>query len=269
MQPETAGVLDQLNRVRAGPRGGPPVLFLHAVGLDLTWWDGQFAALAGERDLLAFDLPGHGLSAPLDGPPSFQRLALAAARVVEEAAAGPADVVGVSVGGMIAQALALIRPDLVRSLTLVASLCTFPDPVRAALRERAAIARQEGMTAIAPMTQARWFPEPFRNARPDIMDRAAKSLLRHDREAHAAMWDMIADLDLETELPRIACPVLVVAGAEDPNAPPAAGRRIAELISGAAYQELAGVGHLPPIEAPTIFNDLLRKLLTVGNKPTG
>jgi 3-oxoadipate enol-lactonase len=246
-----------VNVVRAGPRGLPPVLFMHAVGLDLTWWDQQFAAFGDTHDLIAFDMPGHGLSDPFEGPPSFARLASVAAEVLDRLQAGPAHVVGVSVGGMIAQTLSLERPDLVRSLTLVATLCSFPQEVRAALRERARVAREEGMAVIAPLTLDRWFPPDFRAQRPDVLDRAAKSLLRHDQRVHAAMWDMIAGLELEARLPAIGCRTLVVAGEEDVNAPVAAGRRIAAAIPGAAFHALAGAGHFPPVERPAEFNALL------------
>ena len=247
-----------INVVRAGPRGRAPVLFIHAVGLDLTWWDAQFATLGREHDLVALDLPGHGLSERLDGPITFAVLASVVGEVVEHLDAGPVHLVGLSVGGMIAQMLALRRPDLVRSLTLVATLCTFADPVRQLLRERAHIARQDGMAKIAPLTLERWFPAAFREARPDVLDRAAKSLLAHDPADHAAMWDMIATLDLETHIHAIGCPTLVVAGGDDGSAPMAAGQKICSLIGGASFQALAGVGHLPPVEAPRTFNHLIK-----------
>ena len=253
-----------VNVVRTGPRGRPPVLFIHAVGLDLTWWDQQFAAFGEDQDLVAFDLPGHGLSERLNGTLSFEALASGAAEVISSLDAGPAHVVGISVGGMIAQTLALARPDLVQSLTLVATLCTFSDPVRDALRERARVARAQGMDVIAPLTQERWFPSSFREKRPDVLDRAAKSLLRHDPAVHAAMWDMIAALDLEARIPAITCATQVIAGAEDGNAPVAAGQKISGLIRGSSLHVLPGVGHFPPIEAPIAFNDLLRAHLNAA-----
>ena len=248
----------QVNVVRTGPRGRPPVLFIHAVSLDLTWWDHQFAAFGRDRDLVAFDLPGHGLSPRLGGTSTFDALASVAADVIASLDTGPAHVVGISVGGMVAQTLALARPDLVRSLTLAATLCTLPAPVRDAMRERARVARADGMAPLVSPTLERWFPPAFREGRPDVLDRAAKSVLRHDPTVYAEMWEMIATLDLEARIPAVACPTLVVAGAEDGNAPVAAGRKIADLIPGASLHALPGVGHFPPLEAPGAFNDMLR-----------
>lgn len=253
-----------INVVRTGPRGGTPIVLLHPVGLDLTWWDQVFAAFGDEFDVAAFDLPGHGLSQPLATAPSFDVLAGVLEGVVAHLGAGPAHVVGLSVGGMIAQTFALARPDLVRTLTLVGTLCTFADAVRAALRERARVAREQGMAALVAPTQERWFPAAFRARRPDVLDRAATCMLAQDGAFYGAMWDMIAGLDLVARLPALSMPTLVMTGAEDGNAPPAAARQIAGLIAGAVVHELPGAGHIPQVETPAAFNSRLRAFLATA-----
>ena len=90
-----------------------------------------------------------------------------------------------------------------------------------------------------------------------MLDRAGKNVLRHDPMVYAEMWEMIAGLDLEARIADIACPTLVVAGAEDGNAPISAGQKIADLIPGASLHTLLNVGHFPPFEAPAAFNTLL------------
>ena len=256
-----------INFVRAGARGKPPLVFLHGVGLDLTWWNDQFAEFGGDQDVVAIDMPGHGLSGKPASPPSFKLLLEATCGVIGQLG-GPAHVIGVSAGGMIAQTLALHRPELVCSLSLVATLCTFPDPVRDALRERARVARTQGMARIAQLSTERWFTEAFRRARPDIVDRATRSLLLQDAELHASMWDMIAGLDLTARIPAIECPTLVIAGTEDVNAPVAAGRQIADLIPGASLMQMPGIAHFPPFEAPAQFNAILRRFIGQVNGGT-
>ena len=250
----------EINVARTEGRGGAPLLLLHPVGLDLTWWGAQFEAFGREREVVAFDMPGHGLSSNLAVPPTFELMAQAVEGVLDRVG-GPADLVGVSVGGMIAQTFALRRPELVRSLTLVATLCTFPEEVRQALRERARVAREQGMAHIANLSNERWFTPAFRSRRPDLLERARRSLLQQPGDFHAAMWEMIAGLDLEARLPAIRCPTLIIAGEADANAPPAAGRTIAQGVPGASLHLMPGIAHFPPFEAPDAFNVILRSFL--------
>ena len=251
-----------LNSVRAGPRGAPPIVLLHAVSLDLTYWDHLFAHLSQTQDVVAFDWPGHGRSDHLPAIEiSFGCLSELVASVVEETAAGPAHIVGLSMGSMVAQTFALARPELVRSLCLIGSACTFADPARQALRDRAATTRQGGMTAVLEAALSRWFMPGFRQRRPDVIDRATKTILACDPGEHAAVWDMIAALDTQARLPDLRCPTLVVAGAEDPSTPPVAGRLIADQIPGARLEVIPGVSHMVPLEAPDALADLLAGFL--------
>ena len=261
--------LPRINVVRTGPAGAAPLVFLHPVGLDLTWWGQQIEEFARDHDVIAFDMPGHGLSGKADDPASFEMMADVLHAVLMQLEAGPAHLVGMSVGGMIAQQFALRQPELVRSLTLVATLCTFADPVRELLRERARVTRTLGMGEIARLSNERWFPPAFRQRRPDVLDRATTSLLSRDAEFHASMWDMVSDLDLEGAIGAIACPTLVIAGTDDGNAPVSAGLKIANAITGASMKEMTGLGHFPPFESPEAFNALLREFLVKQRPPDG
>ena len=251
----------ELNFVRAGPKGGRPVVFLHPVGLDLTWWGAQIDDFGRDHDVVAVDMPGHGLSGRLDAAPGFEVMVRAVQGLVAHLDGGPVHLVGISVGGMIAQHVALRHPGLVCSLSLVATLCTFPAAVREALRERARVARAMGMAEIARLSNQRWFTPAFSGQRPDMLDRATKSLLLQDPQFHAAMWEMIAGLDLEARLPAVTCPTLVVVGGQDVNAPLAAGETIARLVRGSSLHVMPGLGHFSPFEAPVAFNGLLRRHL--------
>lgn len=254
--------LPDINYVRSGPKGAEPIVFLHDVGLDLTWWGRQIEEFGADHDVIAVDMPGHGLSGKLAGAPDFDLMADALQAVLAHSDVPVAHLVGVSVGGMIAQTFALQHPERIRSLTLVATLCTLDDSVREILRERARVARTQGMATIAALANARWFAPAFRDRRPDVLQQATISLLAQDPEFHASMWDMISGLDLEDRITAISCPTLVVAGSEDVNAPVSAARRIVESIGGAVLAEMAGLGHFPPVEAPVAFNTLLRRFLS-------
>lgn len=249
--------MGDINVVRAGPAVGVPVVLLHPVGLDLTWWSAQIEALSGRFHVVAIDMPDHGMSGPMQGLPTFDRLAGAVESVMAQLELAPAHIIGLSIGGMIAQALALRAPGRVRSLVLAGTACTMPDPVRAALHERARVAREQGMETIAELSIERWFTSDFRHARPDVMDRARATLLRRDADFHGAIWDMIAELSMEEQIGAIGCPVLIVTGEDDVNCPPPVARQIQQAIPNACLELMAGTGHFPPFERPDAFNRLV------------
>jgi 3-oxoadipate enol-lactonase len=250
-----------INYVRTRATGGVPIVFIHALGLDLSIWEHQFEAFGGDHDLLAMDLPGHGRSGDLQQPPNFRAMAQSVCDLLEHLHIAQAHLVGISVGGMIAQTLAVMAPQRIRSLILVATSCTFPDAVRTILRERAQLVRAGGMKAVIPLHLDRWFPQAFRQKRPDVLDRLSKILLRQDREFHAGMWDMVAELELHQDLGSLGCPAMVVAGALDMSASPEAGNVIVHQLPGAKLHVMPGSGHFPQMEFPVEFNRLMRAFL--------
>jgi 3-oxoadipate enol-lactonase len=250
-----------LNVVRTGRRESPLVVLVHAVGMDLTYWERQIEALEPAHDVVAFDLRGHGSSSRCSGY-GFDALAGDLAAVIAQADNGPAHIVGLSVGGMIAQTLAVAQPELVRSLSLVDTVSTFADPVRTALRARAQTVRFAGMGAILQPTLERWFTPEFAARRPEIIDRVGKTLLVADKDVHAAMWETIATLDVAPRLGALRMPTLVLVGEKDPTTPPAASQAIADSISQARLSVLHGVSHISPVEAPDAVNAHLIRFLT-------
>src|SRR3970040_1727864 len=115
---------------------GPVVLFLHPVGLDLTWWESQAEALRPEFQVLRLDFRGHDESAIASPPYTLLDFANDAHALLEELKLAPAHVIGLSLGGMVAQLLALEYPADVRSLVLADTLCTLPDAAPRAVRGR-------------------------------------------------------------------------------------------------------------------------------------
>ena len=170
-----------------------------------------------------------------------------------------AHVVGISVGGMIAQVLALAHPHLVRSLSLIGTASAFPDDGREAMRDRAATARRDGMAGVLAANTERWFTPQTVVERPDIIDRVRKSLLARDPIVHAAIWEMIAGLEVTFRLGEIACPTLVLVGDVDPSCPPSAAHVLHQGIAGSRLAVLPETSHMSILERPTLVN---RHLLT-------
>ncbi len=255
---------DSLNWIRTGPEGSIPVVLIHAVGLDLTYWDRQVEFLRSDYNVVAFDLPGHGRSAGGPGDCSFATESAVVADLVESIGSGPVHLVGLSVGGMIAQSTALANPGLVRSLSLIATASRFPEPTRAGMRERAATIREHGMGAVLEATLQRWFTPRTRLERPELINRVSKIVLAGKPAVQEAMWEMVAGLNVYDRLGEVQCPTLVLVGEQDPSTPPAIAAEMAEAIAGARLTVLPGASHMLPLETPDRVNAELREFLTAS-----
>ncbi|MDT8915664.1 alpha/beta hydrolase [Amycolatopsis sp. PS_44_ISF1] len=249
-----------VNLIRTGPRGGPPVVLLHSGGLDLTYWEHQIGALRDDRDVIAFDLPGHGATPGVAGDWTEE----AATDVVLGVLRGlgrPVHLVGLSLGGMLAQTAAVAAPESVSSLTLIDTAAQFSEAGRASMRARAAVARSEGMPGVLDGLLEHWFTAETRRRRPDLVDRAVKTLLADDPLVHAAMWEMIAGFDRAADLPSITCPALVVVGEHDSSSPLAAARQLRDGIPGARLRVVPSAAHLSPLEKPAVVHGHLTGFL--------
>lgn len=246
----------RLHRIETGPADRDTVVLLHAVGLDLTYWDYQVEALADRYHVLAVDLPGHGLSDPPLRESDFGRLARDIAEIVEADSPGSAHIVGHSFGGMIAQELALSHPHLVKSLTLIATAATFTDDTRAFMRGHAASVRRNGMDAAVPLTPHWLAPETLR-LRPDALDRLEKSIRAMDAAVYASAWDEIASFDTTDRLAALTRPTLVLAGGQDTNTPPADATLLAKAIPHAELKVIDDAAHMIPLDTPDRLNDEL------------
>ena len=158
---------------------------------------------------------------------------------------------------MIAQVTALTHPEMIRSLTLSGTAPSFPEEVRQGMRARAELVRAQGMTAVVVSSLQRWFTQETRKRRPDITDRLTKTLLGDDAPTHAAIWDIISDLDLDNRVAEITCPTLVLVGEHDPSTPPAVARRFAGAIQGSALVVIPEASHIVTVEAPGAVNTAL------------
>lgn len=246
-------------RAAAAP-GGAPVLLLHGIGGNRRNWDADLPELAARRDVWAPDLRGYGDSDSHPGPAPlrFEDLITDAARALA-AIGAPAHVVGLSMGGLLAQALAARHPESVRSLVLVA--CRPGDaPVHpgergeAFLRDRLGPIEAGGPEALAAsLIPALAGPEASPAARAALRD----SILRLRVPDYVAVLRARSAAAPVAEPAAFRLPVLVVGGGADRLAPPEQMRALAAAIPGARLALVPGAGHLVNLEAPVAFRDLL------------
>ena len=245
---------------------GTPVVLSHALGLDMGMWDGLAGRLAaGElgmpHQVLRHDHRGHGGSAAPAGPYAMDDLVDDAARLVREWGRGPVTWVGLSMGAMVGQGLAIRHPELVSRLVLANTTSIYPDAARTAWAQRIATVESEGMAAVADMVVERYLHADFRAAEPAATEAIRATILRNDAAGYAASCAAVAGVAWLDSLAQIRCPTLVIAGARDAGAPPAMGQAIAERIPGARLEVIADASHLSVLETPAEFDALLRGFL--------
>jgi 3-oxoadipate enol-lactonase len=255
------GAASDLNWIRMGQQGSATVVLLHSWGLDLTYWDRQIEALIPTYDVIALDFRGHGTSPK---PPNGWGVAQAVEDVsslVLELGQHPVHVVGVSFGGMVAQALALAHPNLVRSLTLISTASSFSERSSVALRANGEAVQKHGMEAALQLLK-HWLSASRRLQRPDLVDRITKTLKSGDAAVFSAMWPKIAMFDITERLGEIKCPTMAIVCEEDANTPLQSSKTIVEHVGNASLFVLPGTAHLAHLEAPNEVNSHILKFLS-------
>lgn len=241
-----------------GPRRGPALVFSNSLGTDFRVWEFLLPRLPTGLRLVRYDKRGHGLSDCPPGPWTIADHAEDLAGLLDRLGVHQAVVVGLSVGGMIAQELARLRPDLVRGLVLCDTAAKIG--TAAMWDERLAAIRADGIAAHADAIMARWFTEDFRADRARLAPWRTM-VARTPLDGYLATATAVRDADLRPQAPAIAVPVLAVAGAEDGSTPPALVAETAAMIPGARFVEIPRAAHLPCVEQPRALADLIAGFL--------
>jgi 3-oxoadipate enol-lactonase len=244
-----------------GPAGAPVVTLSHSLATHLGMWEPQVAALAGRFRVLRYDTRGHGGTDAPAGAYSLDQLAEDARALLAALGIERTHFLGLSMGGMIGQMLALKHPELLRSLVLCDTSSRVPAEGRAMWDERIKVAISQGMDPHVEPTIGRWFTAAFLRARPDVVERV-RGIIRETRpQGYIGCGHAIKMLDLTDQLPRIAVPTLVIVGEDDPGTPVAAARTIHERIPGSELVVLKSASHLSNIEQQDEFNQAITAFL--------
>ncbi|HEV8312509.1 MAG TPA: alpha/beta fold hydrolase [Burkholderiaceae bacterium] len=251
----------QLHVALQGAEAGVPVVLAHALGLDLSMWDGLAAELGKSHPVLRYDHRGHGGSAVPAGPYALDDLVDDAARLIREWGRGPVVFIGLSMGGMVAQGLAIRHPELVKRVVLANTAAQYPDAAKAAWTQRIAAVQQGGMAAVADMVVQRYLHEGFRNANPGVAQGLREQILRSDAAGYVASCYAVMSVDWLEQLSKVQCPALVIAGAHDVGATPAMAQAIAQAIPGATLKVFDDASHLSVAEQPQAFADAVKAFI--------
>ncbi len=242
--------------VEAG--AGRPTVLVHGVGLDHTMWDEVVEDLAASRIVVRYDLLGHGATADADGPRSLDDFADQCLAVIDQLET-PVDVVGLSLGALIALRTAARAPERVRRLVVVSTAYGRRAEQQAAVEERLAVARHDGMDPIASRAIDRWFTTPWQAAHPETIDGLHTRLTTTDLDGYLKAYEVFVASDdlVRMSAGGLVVPTLVVAGEHDPASTPEMAHRLSEDLADARCVILPDLHHVPPIEAPDTFTDAI------------
>jgi 3-oxoadipate enol-lactonase len=244
-----------------GPRQGRVArrtfVLAHALGCDLSMWDELAEHLAVQGRVLRYDQRGHGRSEAPAGPYTLAELAGDAARLIDELDLGAVTWIGLSMGGMVGQELALRYPEKVQALVLANTTSGYPAEARAGWDQRIGGVRTGGLEAIVDGALQRWFHAGFHAEQPRAVAHWRARVLACDPAAYVACCEAIRDVDTSARLPHIAVPTLVIGGALDQGTPPEMARTVAQAIPGARLVVLRDASHLSVLEQPVAFTQAL------------
>ncbi|HKL56240.1 MAG: 3-oxoadipate enol-lactonase [Roseovarius sp.] len=241
-----------------GDPHGAPVVFANSLGTDLRLWDRILPLLPEGLRIIRYDKRGHGLS---DCPPAPYRMGALvrdAERLLDRLEVRDCVFVGLSIGGMIAQGLAVKRFDQVRALVLSNTAAKIGQPEM--WQDRIDAVRAGGTKALAESVMERWFPKSFRESAPDF--HGWRNMLSHTpAEGYMGCSSAIAGTDFYTPTSGLRLPTLGIAGSEDRATPPDLVRETVALIHGSRFELIRGAGHLPCVDHPEDYAALLGDFL--------
>ena len=243
-------------RIDGNPEGRP-VVFANSLGTDLRLWDQVLPLLPRGLKYIRYDKRGHGLSELTPAPYSMGTLVRDVERLMDHLQVKDALFVGLSIGGMIAQGLAVKRMDLVRAMVLSNTGAKIGQP--AMWDERIAAVRAGGIEALADAIMERWFSAPFRKT--EEFHAWRNMLVRQPAEGYVGCSAAISGTDFYTPTSGLRLPTLGIAGSDDGSTPPDLVRETVDLIPGSQFHLIRKAGHLPCVEQPEEYAAVLTKFM--------
>jgi 3-oxoadipate enol-lactonase len=238
---------------------GAPIVFLHPIAMRREFWRPVANLLKDRFQSILVDLRGHGANPRPQEPFSLDELAGDVIRLVRINGWSPAVFVGCSLGGMVAQGVAVQAPELVSGLVIANSTHRMSPQGVDVMSNRAHQALNDFAAAVES-DLLRWFSPAFGKSHPETVDQARQWALANAPHVVANGWRAIAGLNYEARLAGVKQPVLALTGSLDPASPPAQTQAIAQTFPNGRYLELAGAGHFAPLEQPAAFAEAVRSL---------
>ncbi|MFP4452226.1 MAG: 3-oxoadipate enol-lactonase [Desulfobacterales bacterium] len=244
-----------------GRKSAPVVVCSHCLAGNINIWDSQMDVLKEDYSILRYDIRGHGGTSAPEGDYTMEMLADDALGLMDELEIEKAHFMGISMGGMIGQTLALAHPERISSLILCDTACSIPEESLPLWDERIVTAKQKGMAALADGTMERWLSSEFQEKYPEVTEKISNIILNTPVNGFAGCCRAISRFDVKDRLPQLSLPVLIMVGENDPGTPVESSRQIQKQISGSRLEVLPGAFHLSNVEASEAFNNVMLDFL--------
>ena len=242
-----------------GPENAQVICCTHSLSSDSGMWAEQLPLLldAGYR-VLRLDMRGHGGSDPVAGDYTIDALADDVAAALDALSIDKVQYLGLSIGGMIGQSFAIRHGGRLISAMFCDTLPATPAGGEAAWKDRIATVKEANSVApLADGTMDRWFTPAFKPANAARWEQIRTTIAMTTPAGYLGCAAAILNFDFTSALPSVKVPTLVVCGDEDEGTPPVANKKIAELIPGGRYEEIASARHFPNVEHPDVFNRIM------------
>jgi 3-oxoadipate enol-lactonase len=255
----------QMNYELTGAKDATVVMLSHSLGSSLAMWNPQMKAIDPHYRVLRYDTRGHGGSDAPSGAYTLDQLADDAIGLMDALDIKMVQWVGLSMGGMIGQCLALKHAYRIQSLVLCDTAATIPPESLPMRKERIKTAREKGMKALLQPTLERWFTSSYLSKNPPEVEFIRKQFLATPVAGYIGCSEAILGLNLLERLSEIKVPTLIIVGEEDPGTPVAASKAMHERIPNSRLLVLPCASHLSNIEQAEAFNSALLSFLEACN----
>ncbi|MHC1725964.1 MAG: alpha/beta fold hydrolase [Syntrophobacteraceae bacterium] len=251
----------EINFELEGPAGAPVVTLSHSLAATRDLWLFQARAMCGAYRVLRYDVRGHGNSSAPPGAYTMEMLAQDLVGLLDYLKIRRTHFVGISLGGMIGQVFAVNHPDRLEKLVLCDTTAAVPPEMTPVWEERIRIAETEGMSALADQTLERWLSREFREDWSELSEQIRQMIIRTPVAGYVGCARAISAFDIESELPKIGAPTLIMVGENDEACPVSTAETIQKQITGSEMFIVPKALHLSNVEGGFIFNDRLLRFL--------
>lgn len=259
MKIEANGI--QINYEMSGKSGAPVVMLSHSLSCSMAMWKPQLKAIEPHFQVLRYDMRGHGATQATEGAYTLEQLAADVIGLLDALKIDVVHFVGLSIGGMIGQCLALNYPDRLQSLTLCDTAPKLPDEARPSFRERMDRARKGGMEVMVQETLERWFTKPYLQKNPPEIELISDHIATTSLTGYLGCSEAILAFNYVDRLSEIKLPTHIIVGEDDPATTVELSKAIHERIPQAKLVILPSAAHLSNIEQAEAFNTTLMEFL--------